>query len=159
MALWLHIPLAAHSNSNTTQFQAQASHSRASTTAVNGQQQATPSAHSDDPDTHLQQPNTNTTPDRHRDTYLGDPWQWWNRLRCLCGHSSKLGLILDIPSSLPPQHCIDRWKGEPVRAVMLSTKVFQPNRRGFPALLRGHQALVAAFYQLNVQVGLTLTLR
>lgn len=81
-----------------------------------------------------------------------DPWHWWNRLRCFCSHNSKLGVILEIPAVLPPQECIDRWTGEPVRAVLLSTKVFQTNKRGYPALSKAHQAVLTAFFQLNVQV-------
>ena len=38
-----------------------------------------------------------------------DPWEHWNQVRCLCGHNSRLGLVLDIPTSLPSQAEIVRW--------------------------------------------------
>lgn len=137
MALWLHIPLAAHSS--TKQSQSQPGHTEPGIGTSSSQ--------------HQQQHSGQSTTDNHTDTYHQDPWQWWNRVRCLCGHSSKLGLILEIPATLPTDLCLAHWAGEPVRAVMLSTKVFQANKRGYPALSRGHQAVIAAFYQMNVQVS------
>jgi len=32
-----------------------------------------------------------------------DPWQWWNQVRGLCGHHSKLGVLLEVPENLPPK--------------------------------------------------------
>ena len=32
-----------------------------------------------------------------------DPWEGWNAVRCLAGHNSRLGVVLDVPTSLPPQ--------------------------------------------------------
>ena len=45
------------------------------------------------------------------------------------------------------------WAGEPVKAVMVSTSLFLTNKRGFPTLSRAHQALLASFFRLGVQVG------
>ena len=150
MAIWLHVPLAASSISNKSH--SQPSHSIASATTPNGQQQ--PDSSDRSPSNHQQQPHLGT--DSHPETTCQDPWQWWNRVRCLCSHNSKLGLILEVPSAMPSQDCLDRWVGEPVRAVMLSTKVFQSNKRGYPALPRGHQAALAMFFTLNVQVSTRL---
>ena len=45
------------------------------------------------------------------------------------------------------------WAGEPVKAVMVPTSLFLTNKRGFPTLSRAHQALLASFFRLGVQVG------
>ena len=149
MAIWLHVPLAASSNSSTAHPQSSHSPSAVTTPTPDGQPQSGSSDRS--PRNHQQLPHSATY--SHTETTSQGPWQWWNRVRCLCSHSSKLGLILEIPSSMPSQDCLDRWVGEPVRAVMLSTKVFQSNKRGYPALPRGHQAALAMFFKLNVQVS------
>ena len=39
-----------------------------------------------------------------------DSWEWWYRVRCLCGQNAKLGVLLDLPLQLPPQQAIDRWR-------------------------------------------------
>lgn len=39
-----------------------------------------------------------------------DPWEWWYRVRCLCGQNAKLCVLLDLPLQLPPQQAIDRWR-------------------------------------------------
>ncbi|KAK9834250.1 hypothetical protein WJX81_000077 [Elliptochloris bilobata] len=84
-----------------------------------------------------------------------DPWEWWYRVRCLCGQNAKLGVLLDLPLTLPPQQAIDRWRGEPVRAVALPTAAFVANRRGYPTLPRAHQELLIDFWWQGVQVILT----
>ena len=32
-----------------------------------------------------------------------DPWEWWHRVRSLSEHSTKLGLILEVPAVPPSQ--------------------------------------------------------
>jgi protein arginine N-methyltransferase 5 len=82
-----------------------------------------------------------------------DWWELWNQVRSLCGHSPKLGVVLDVPAALPPEEEVMRWHGEPVKAVMVPTSVFQTNKRGFPALSRAHQELLTTFFQQGVQVA------
>ncbi|KAK9854496.1 hypothetical protein WJX84_003535, partial [Apatococcus fuscideae] len=84
-----------------------------------------------------------------------DTWEWWHQLRTLCSHPARLGVILEVPASLPSQPEIRRWLGEPVRALLLPTHVFLTNKRGYPTLSRAHQSLVTLFLQHHVQVILT----
>jgi hypothetical protein len=44
-----------------------------------------------------------------------DPWEWWNQLRFLCGHSTRLGAVLELGADLPPPEDLARWRGEPVK--------------------------------------------
>jgi len=39
-----------------------------------------------------------------------DAWEWWHRVRCLCGHNAKLGVLLDLPLALPPEQYVARWR-------------------------------------------------
>ena len=84
-----------------------------------------------------------------------DPWAVWTRLRVLSEHHSQLGVMLTVPASLPEGQAWRSWAGEPVKALLLPTSIFLTNKRGYPTLSKPHQALLAAFFELGVQVGVT----
>ncbi|ESN96246.1 hypothetical protein HELRODRAFT_68344 [Helobdella robusta] len=84
-----------------------------------------------------------------------DSWKWWNQLRILCNYNKKLILVLEITADLPSDAEITRWLGEPVKAIILSTKLFLTNRKGYPVLPRSHQLLLKKFFKLDVQLVLT----
>ena len=84
--------------------------------------------------------------------HVGDTWQWWHHVRALCGHSTKLGVLLVVPITLHSASDIDRWLGEPVKAVLLPTAAFLTNRKGFPVLSRPHRDLLARVFQHGIQV-------
>lgn len=65
----------------------------------------------------------------------------------LCGHHTWLGVVLDIPDTLPAGRLIDRWVGEPTRAVVLHTSAFLSNAKGYPVLSRAHQELITTCFQ------------
>ena len=88
-----------------------------------------------------------------------DSWEWWNRARCMCGHNGQLGVALELGPAVPPPSELQRWFGEPVRAIIVPTSTFQPNKRGFPALSKAHQAVLVSFFQLGVQVSSSLQSR
>lgn len=71
----------------------------------------------------------------------------------MCGHNGQLGVALELGPAVPPQSELQRWFGEPVRAIIVPTSTFQPNKRGFPALSKAHQAVLVSFFQLGVQVS------
>ncbi len=83
---------------------------------------------------------------------VDDTWQWWHHVRALCGHSTKLGVLLVVPITLTDASTVDRWLGEPVKAVLLPTAAFLTNRKGFPVLSRPHQDLLAKVCQHGIQV-------
>jgi protein arginine N-methyltransferase 5 len=47
---------------------------------------------------------------------------------------------------------MQRWLGEPVKAVLLPTHVFTTNKKGYPVLPRAHQDLLNILFNMNVQV-------
>ena len=44
---------------------------------------------------------------------------------------------------------IDRWCGEPVKAVLINTSVFLSNKKGFPVLSRAHQNTVKKLFKVR----------
>jgi type II protein arginine methyltransferase len=58
---------------------------------------------------------------------------------------------LQLPEVLPPDNEIERWLGEPVKALALPASIFIRNRKGFPVLPKAQQELVGRFLQLGVQ--------
>eukprot|EP00884_Botryococcus_braunii_P016344 jgi/Botrbrau1/3393/Bobra.0337s0034.1 len=84
-----------------------------------------------------------------------DPWDCWNQVRCLCAYSAKLGVVLEVPESLPDALYVQRWVGEPVRALLLPTTLFMTNKRGFPTLSKAHQQFLLDFFNLGVQIILS----
>ncbi|CAH0383631.1 unnamed protein product [Bemisia tabaci] len=81
-----------------------------------------------------------------------DTWHWWNNFRSLCNSEKKLGLVLEVSYENPPAEEINRWLGEPVKALVVPTDIFLTNKRGYPVLSKSHQSLVKAFFSLDVQV-------
>jgi len=80
-----------------------------------------------------------------------DPWSHWNRLRALCDGHPSLGVSLELTADLPPRTAMDRWFGEPVKAVVLPTSIFLTNAKGYPTLSTRHQQLVIRFLSHGVQ--------
>lgn len=44
-----------------------------------------------------------------------DPWEWWNQMRFLCHHNSRLGVVLELGADLPATEDLQRWRGEPLK--------------------------------------------
>ncbi|CAM9392438.1 unnamed protein product, partial [Scytosiphon promiscuus] len=80
-----------------------------------------------------------------------DPWETWNAMRVMCEHKSCLSVVLEITADLPAQSVLERWVGEPVKAVIVPTSVFLTNKKGFPTLSRRHQDFVTAMIKQKVQ--------
>ena len=83
-----------------------------------------------------------------------DTWHWWNTVQTLCCYSSKVGLALEVPHVLPAQPVLNRWLGEPLKVIFLSTSIFLVNQQGFPVLSKAHQAFVCQVLQLGAQLVL-----
>ncbi|EFN58275.1 hypothetical protein CHLNCDRAFT_142244 [Chlorella variabilis] len=85
----------------------------------------------------------------------GDPWEWWNQLRFLCHHNTRLGVVLELGADLPSEGSLLRWRGEPLKAVLVPTSIFQTNKRGYPALSKRHQEFLGECFRRGVQVVLS----
>ncbi|PRP88838.1 hypothetical protein PROFUN_00306 [Planoprotostelium fungivorum] len=87
--------------------------------------------------------------DNHRATQ--DPWEHWNTFRTLCEHSDKLCVALELTENVPHERVISRWLGEPVRAVIIPTRIFTTNKSGFPVLSKAHQRVLQMFFKYKIQ--------
>lgn len=90
-------------------------------------------------------------PQRNEGVEPEDTWEWWNKFRCFCDYDKKVGLALELSNRLPEPHQLKRWLGEPVKCLIIPTKLFITNQRDFPVLSRAHQELIRQFLSLDVQ--------
>ncbi|CAG8622590.1 4955_t:CDS:10, partial [Scutellospora calospora] len=72
-------------------------------------------------------------------------WERWNKFRTLCENHVRLSIALEVTRDLPEDNILDRWFAEPIKAVILPTKIFLTNAKGFPVLSRRHQVFVRRF--------------
>jgi protein arginine N-methyltransferase 5 len=69
-----------------------------------------------------------------------DGWEAWNRFRFLCCHNPQVAVAIELTEDLPDTlEMMNRWTGEPVRAVIIPTYVFLTNKKDFPVLSSRHQ--------------------
>ncbi|KAI4470443.1 protein arginine n-methyltransferase 5 [Holotrichia oblita] len=80
-------------------------------------------------------------------------WEWWNDLRRYCNYDKRLGLALEMPESIyaPTDLELERWAGEPVKGLIISTSLFKLNQHKQPVLSRAHQDIVQKFLSIDVQ--------
>ncbi len=89
----------------------------------------------------------------HPASAAADPWDHWHQFRALTDFHPLLGCVLRLGAKLPAAPTVERWMGEPVKALLLPTALFGANKRGYPVLPKGHQDLIAKFFRNHVQVG------
>eukprot|EP00798_Chlamydomonas_sp_ICE-L_P014068 gene14068-20013_t len=91
----------------------------------------------------------------HPSSAAADSWETWHQFRALTDFHPLLGCVLRLGQHLPPHSMLDRWMGEPVKALILPTDLFTLNKRGYPVLPKAHQDVLAKFFKNNVQVILS----
>ena len=80
-----------------------------------------------------------------------DTWEWWDIFRGCANTEKRLFLALSLDKESPDESRVERWLGEPVKAIILSTNLFLTNKRGCPVLPRVVQTVVKRFIPLKVQ--------
>lgn len=68
-----------------------------------------------------------------------DTWLMWNEFRSHLSCDKRIGVVLELSGDLPDMEMMQRWEGEPVKAVMLPTSMFLTNKKGYPVLSKAHQ--------------------
>ena len=77
-------------------------------------------------------------------------WHWWKKLRSLCEESNKLGLVLVLTEGVSLNEMeIERWYSEPIKALLIPTRLFLTNKNGFPVLSKFHQKFVQKFLKVS----------
>ncbi|ODN04193.1 Protein arginine N-methyltransferase 5 [Orchesella cincta] len=79
-------------------------------------------------------------------------WNTWNKFRTVGCAERRTFPVLDLPVDLPDQEEIDRWLGEPVKAIFLCEEAFVSNNKGFPILPKRTQQVLRSFFDINVQI-------
>ncbi|CAI2170057.1 20379_t:CDS:10 [Funneliformis geosporum] len=69
-------------------------------------------------------------------------WEKWNKFRTFCENHYKLSIALELSVNLPDEVYLERWFAEPIKAVLLPTKIFLTNVKGYPVLSKKHQGFV-----------------
>lgn len=82
-----------------------------------------------------------------------ESWETWNDFRRIANYHKKLGIVLELPKldQLPSKESLERWCGEPVKALILHTSHFIPNPHNQPVLPKVYQEIIKLFMALDVQ--------
>lgn len=59
-----------------------------------------------------------------------EPWHWWSKFHERMNWDKRIGVVLQIPADLPSYEIVQRWLGEPIKAIIIPTYVFQNNKKG-----------------------------
>lgn len=80
-------------------------------------------------------------------------WETWNDLRIYCNYHKRLNLMLELPPAdkVPTEGEIDRWMGEPVKALVVPTNIFLINKHKQPVLPKSLQVIIKRFMTIDVQ--------
>eukprot|EP01117_Protostelium_nocturnum_P013830 TRINITY_DN5206_c0_g1_i2.p1 TRINITY_DN5206_c0_g1~~TRINITY_DN5206_c0_g1_i2.p1 ORF type:complete len:626 (+),score=226.31 TRINITY_DN5206_c0_g1_i2:52-1929(+) len=82
---------------------------------------------------------------------IHDPWEHWNNFKTLCDQHASLSVALELTEDLPGEGVLKRWLGEPVKAVIIPTKIFMTNKSGFPVLSKRHQQFLIQLFRYKIQ--------
>jgi protein arginine N-methyltransferase 5 len=90
--------------------------------------------------------------DEADDPNRDDTWQIWNRIRCMCEFHPRMFVALELTADLPSASQLERWMGEPVKAIIIPTSVFITNKKGYPTLSQRHQRFLSGMFQFKVRL-------
>ena len=86
-------------------------------------------------------------------TDVTDGWEVWDSLRHLVGHNDRLFCCLELSEDLPDDEMeLRRWAAEPLKALILPTRIFIENKKGFPVLSKQHQSALSILLQFKMHV-------
>lgn len=78
-------------------------------------------------------------------------YQRWLELKHLVEHSIYLSVMIVLGSDLPDRKIIDRFFGEKLYAVQLSTSSFLSNQKGQPVLSKAHKVICQEFMKIQAR--------
>lgn len=70
-------------------------------------------------------------PDDFEDDPWNETWYWWSKFHERLEWEKRVGVVLELSADLPSQRVIDRWLGEPVKAIVIPTHLFHNNKKGY----------------------------
>ena len=88
-----------------------------------------------------------------KQAHVVDGWESWDNLRHLVGHHPRLSVALEICEDLPDSlDHVRLWLAEPLKAIILPTRLFVENKKGYPVLPKQHQTLLSVLLQSKLHV-------
>lgn len=60
--------------------------------------------------------------------------------------------VLELTENLPSEDALNRWLGEPIKAVIIPTSIFGTNKSGFPILNKAHQNFLNKLFKVNFSI-------
>lgn len=60
-----------------------------------------------------------------------ETWAWWSKFHEHLDWDKRIGLILELSADLPSEEVLERWLGEPIKAIILPTSIFHNNKKGY----------------------------
>lgn len=70
-------------------------------------------------------------PEEFDDDPWNETWYWWSKFHERLEWDKRVGVVLELSADLPSQQVIDRWLGEPVKAIVIPTHLFTSNKKGY----------------------------
>lgn len=89
--------------------------------------------------------------------HVSDGWEVWDSFRHLVGHHHRLSIVLELTDTLPPNlpEIMSRWAAEPIKAIIIPTKLFIENKSGHPVLSKRWQSVLVALLRFRLHVIFT----
>lgn len=81
-----------------------------------------------------------------------DIWKKWTKFISSIRNVNRIKLVLEIGSELPNEEELKRWLGEPVGALIIHTRIFIMNKKGFPVLPKPHQEFIKKMFNIGCQI-------
>jgi len=81
-----------------------------------------------------------------------DPWKKWTKFISSIRNVNRIKLALEIGPELPSDEELDRWLGEPVAALIIQSKIFMTNKKGYPVLSKPHQEFIKKMFKPGCQI-------
>ncbi|XP_060844526.1 protein arginine N-methyltransferase 5-like [Rhopalosiphum padi] len=81
-----------------------------------------------------------------------DPWKKWTKFISSIRNVNRIKLALEIGTELPNDEELDRWLGEPVAALIIQSKTFLTNKKGYPVLPKPHQVFIKKMFNIGCQI-------
>ncbi|CAN6626049.1 hypothetical protein TRVA0_010S02608 [Trichomonascus vanleenenianus] len=79
-------------------------------------------------------------------------WEVWNTIRTICNYAPNLSVALQVPKIPPKLHVMTRWFAEPVSMLVVSSRAFVSNAKGYPVLPKPTQTMLFRFFKKNTFV-------
>ncbi|CAG4924790.1 unnamed protein product [Colias eurytheme] len=96
--------------------------------------------------------NSDEYEDYDQDEPYNKTWYCWSKFHENMNWDKRVGVVLEVSADLPSRAVVKRWLGEPVKALVLPTHIFQNNKKGYPVLSRAHQQFVISMVERDAQV-------